>query len=170
MAGCDRSTPEQAVIAWNIGPNIAYLKDRITAPISGTPLPPFEGKVAVELLFSEDGESMQSLATLLAVGARGAWQGRLPASAGFVRAVMTDAGGVYFGSLLPVFTGRNLLRQDGEPREFWGFPADFAKVIAGGPAIQGSHVAGEYRVPAEVGADTTLWAAGSSFGRTATNS
>jgi tetratricopeptide (TPR) repeat protein len=152
----DRSSQEQATIAWDLGPNNAHVKNRLTAPLSGTPLPQFEGKVAIELLFSEDGESMLSLATLAAVGARGIWQGRLPAPAGFVRAVMTEAGGVYFGSSLPVFAGRNLLRRDGEPREFWGFPADFAKVVQGGPALQGSHVAWKYQAPAEVGADTTL--------------
>ena len=132
------------------------LEDQITARLSGTPLPQFEGKLGVELLFSEDGASMLPLATLPASGARGSWEGRLPAPAGFVRAVITDATGVYLGSSLPVFAGRNLLRRDGEPGEFWGFPADVAKVLQNGPAAQGSYVRWDYQAPPELGADTTL--------------
>jgi hypothetical protein len=152
----DRSSPGQATIAWDIGPANGFAKDRITAPLNGTPLPQFEGKLGLELLFSEDGESMESLASLPAVGARGAWQGRLPASAGFVRAVITDADGVRFGSLLPVFSGVNLLAAAGEPHRFWGFPSDSAKVVPGGPAVNGNYVAWEYDEPIERRADATL--------------
>jgi hypothetical protein len=136
----DRTTPESATLVWELG----FLnRSSGSAPqpmIGGGPLQSLEKRFTVELFFGEDAESMQPLARLPEAGARGVWQGRLPAAAGFIRAVFSEGDGVLFGEAFAVWAVRNLLREGDAGKPAASLPTGEAQVVKGGPAIEGEYV------------------------------
>ncbi len=125
------------------------------------PLTRLSGKYTLEVYFGEDENSMKRLFTKSNADARGSWTGKLPASRGFLRALIRRGDDVRFGPAVPVASGTALLAsadleavanaQNGSAKGWSSIPLAQAKFVKGGPLGTGYlHLAGFHNTSSEL--------------------
>jgi hypothetical protein len=118
--------------------------------MGNVPLQKAAGKYTLEVYFGHSENEMKRLFSKPAAPARGQWTGKLPAGAGYLRAVLRQGEDMFFGPPIPVATGRILvapdsleqlpLAKDGQVRGWVSVPPVPVSLEKGGPSGEGKFV------------------------------
>ncbi len=101
-AGTDR-------LVWDLRPAGGSGEGERTIWMNSTPLRKVPGKYTLEVYFGPSENEMKRLFSKTSVPARGEWKGQLPASRGFLKAVLRNGDEMSMGPIVPVAKGTVLL-------------------------------------------------------------
>ncbi len=141
---------EEGRVVWDIRPAAGGEENSRTIWMSEAPLDKVSGKYTIEVYFGAGENTMKRLFSKPAAAARGSWSGKLPASQGYLRAVLRQGETMQIGPAVSVASGKSLLAPEsleqilvakgGVARGWAGVPPAPATLEKGGPSGDGKYL------------------------------